>query len=77
MTSSITLSTHPAGASCLRRGRLIASVRGVALKAIAMRSVGLKSFREMSACAISAREKRLNLFNTLALYASFSNIARR
>ena len=36
MTSSITLSTHPAGVACLRHGHLIANVLGVGLKAIAI-----------------------------------------
>jgi len=42
MTSLITLSTNLADVSCLLRGHLIVSVRGVALKATAMKSVGLK-----------------------------------
>jgi hypothetical protein len=67
MTSLITLNTHLSGVACLRRGHLIASVRGAGLKVIAMRSVGLGYCREISACAISAREKRLNLLKTLAL----------
>jgi len=63
MTSSITLSMHLAGVACLRRGRLIASVRGVGLKVIAMRLVGSRSFRLIEASS-KTQTPQLRLVNS-------------